>query len=273
MSCWRGISRWYPAQRGPCANRLRGFNTPMPSKVFISGALGFIGSVLADYYRGQGAEVRGVDVRADPVLGVVAGDIGEAGDGQQNAHGCDLVINTAAYVGFGGELDEVWRVNVLGTARMINAAAAAGAERFVQFSSVTTFGFEYPDGVDESYPVRLTGNPYPDSKIASEQVTLQAHVSGDIQATIVRPGDVYGPRSRGWTVLPVRMIKSGEMVLPDGGRGQIGPVYADNLVDGVMLAASSPDAVGEVFTIADGYAIEIGEFFGRYAQMLGKGRI
>jgi nucleoside-diphosphate-sugar epimerase len=242
----------------------------MPSKVFISGALGFIGSVLAERYRNEGAEVRGVDVRADPALGVVAGDIAEEGAWQEHASGCDLVVNTAAYVGFGGDLDPVWRVNVLGARRVIDAAARGGADRFVQFSSVTTFGFDYPDGVDESYPVRLTGNPYPDSKIASEQVTLQAHLAGDVQATIVRPGDVYGPRSRGWTLLPAKMIKSGQMVLPDGGRGQIGPVYVDNLVDGVTLAAASRDAVGEIFTIADGFAVDIGEFFGHYARMLGK---
>jgi nucleoside-diphosphate-sugar epimerase len=248
------------------------FNTRVPSKVFISGALGFIGSVLADRYRQEGAEVRGVDVRADAALGVVAGDVGSEGDWQDHARGCDLVINTAAYVGFGGELDEVWRVNVLGTRRMIDAAARGGAERFVQFSSVTTFGFDYPDGVDETYPVRLTGNPYPDSKIASEQVTLQAHVAGDVAATIIRPGDVYGPRSRGWTLLPVNMIKSGQMVLPAGGRGQIGPVYVDNLVDGVTLAAASEKAVGEIFTIADGIAVEIGDFFANYSRMLGKSR-
>src|SRR5689334_3893847 len=130
-----------------------GFNTRVPTKVFISGALGFIGSRLAERYRQNGAEVVGVDVRADPALGVVAGDISEPGEWQQHMRGCDLVINTAAYVGFGGDLDAVWAVNVLGTARMINAAAAAGTERFVHFSSVTTFGFDYPDGVDETYPV------------------------------------------------------------------------------------------------------------------------
>ena len=244
----------------------------MASKVFISGALGFIGSVLARRYREAGAEVRGVDVRADPAAGVVAGDIAAPGDWQRHADGCDLVVNTAAYVGFGGRLDEVWRINVLGTRRMLDAARDGGAERFVQFSSVTTFGFEYPDGVDESYPVRLTGNPYPDSKIASEQVTLQAHAAGEVATTIVRPGDVYGPRSRGWTVLPVQMIKTGQMVLPAGGTGQIGPVYVDDLVQGVTLAAASAAAAGEIFTIADGTAVEVGDFFGRYAQMLGKPR-
>lgn len=242
----------------------------MPSKVFISGALGFIGSRLADHYRERGCEVRGVDLRAEPELGVVAGDITEAGDWQAHASGCDLVVNTAAYVGFGGQLAAVWRANVLGTRRMIDAAVAGGAERFVQFSSVTVFGFEFPDGVDESHPVRLTGNPYPDSKIASEQVTLQAHVAGEVAATIVRPGDVYGPRSRGWTVLPVNMIRSGQMVLPAGGSGQIGPVYVDDLVAGVTLAADSDQAAGEIFTIADGSAVEVREFFGHYARMLGK---
>src|SRR3712207_4710895 len=152
----------------------------MPSKVFISGALGFIGSVLSQRYREQGVEVRGVDVRAEPSLGVVAGDITEPGDWQHHAQGCDVVINTAAYVGFGGERDAVWRVNTLGAHRVIEAAVRADAQRFVQFSSVTVFGFDYPDGVDESYPVRITGNPYPDAKIAAEQVTLQAHVAGQV---------------------------------------------------------------------------------------------
>lgn len=244
----------------------------MASKVFISGALGFIGSVLADRYRAEGAEVRGVDLRADTALGVVAGDIAEPGGWQELASGCDLVVNTAAYVGFGGRRDDVWRVNVLGTRRMIDAAARGGAGRFVQVSSVTTFGFDFPEGVDETWPVRPTGNPYPDSKIAAEQVTLQAHVGGEVAATIIRPGDVWGPRSRGWTVLPVTMIKSGQMVLPAGGHGQIGTVYVDNLVDGVQLAAASEKAVGEIFTIADGYAVEVGEFFNHYSRMLGKSR-
>jgi nucleoside-diphosphate-sugar epimerase len=244
----------------------------MPDRVFVSGALGFIGSVLAARYREQGAEVRGVDVRAEPELGVVAGDVAVEGAWQDHAAGCDLVIHTAAYVGFGGEPGPVWRANVLGTRRMLDAATRGGAKRFVHFSSVTAFGCDHPDGVDERWPVRLTGNPYPDTKIASEQVVLQAHAAGEIVATIVRPGDVYGPRSRGWTVLPVVMIKTGQLVLPAGGHGQINPVYVDNLVDGVMLAAASGDAAGEIFTISDGVAVEIGEFFAHYSRMLGRPR-
>src|SRR5207237_2850547 len=56
-----------------------------PRRVFITGALGFIGRVLAARYATGGAEVRGVDVRADPELGVVAGDVTEPGDWQAHA--------------------------------------------------------------------------------------------------------------------------------------------------------------------------------------------
>jgi nucleoside-diphosphate-sugar epimerase len=240
----------------------------MAAKVFISGASGFIGSVLAARYRSQETEVLGVDLRADPDHGVVAGDIAVEGDWQHHADGCDLVIHTAAVVGFAQDPADTWRTNVLGTRRMLDAAARGGAQRFVHFSSITVFGFEYPDGADERWPVRLTGDPYPDTKIASEEVVLAAHVAGDVPCTIVRPGDVYGPRSRGWTVLPVQMIKSGQMLLPAD--GEITPVYVENLVDGVMLAADSETAAGEIFTITDGRAVATREFFGRYASMLGK---
>ena len=85
------------------------------------------------------------------------------------------MIHTAATVSLRLERrDAMWRSNVLGTSNAIEAARRAGARRFVHFSSVTVFGLEFPDGVDEGYPVRNTFIPYPDSKIASEQVVLQA---------------------------------------------------------------------------------------------------
>jgi nucleoside-diphosphate-sugar epimerase len=51
-----------------------------PRRVFITGALGFIAQRLAHHYRERGAEVRGIDVRADPSQGVVAGDVSHPGD-------------------------------------------------------------------------------------------------------------------------------------------------------------------------------------------------
>jgi nucleoside-diphosphate-sugar epimerase len=240
-------------------------------RVFITGASGFIGRALYDRYAADGNSVTGCDLASDPARGIVAGDVSEPGPWQDAAAGCELMIHTAATVSFRLERpEEFWRANVLGTANAIAAAERAGVQRFVHFSSVTVFGMEFPDGVDERYPVHNTYVPYPDTKIASEQVVLQAHIDGRVPCTIVRPGDVYGPRSRVWAVIPAELIRARRFTLPGGGRGIHSPVYVDNLVDGVVLAAASPAAAGQVFTLSDGVGVPNREFFASYASLVGR---
>lgn len=244
-----------------------------PSRVFITGALGFIGRTLAARYRADGAEVVGVDRVADESQGVVAGDVSEPGAWQAHAAGADLVIHTAAVVSNAADADLSWRMNVLGTRRALDAARDAGAGRFVHFSSIRAFSdLDFPDGVDETWPVRTDGNPYVDTKVAAEQVALQAHAAGEVDVTVIRPGDVYGPGSRPWTILPVEAIKSRQFLLPAGGRGIFSPVYVDTLVDGVVLAAAHPDGAGQIFTLSDGIGVTCLEFFSHYTRMLGGGK-
>ncbi len=243
---------------------------PTPKKVFVTGASGFIGRKLADRYAGLGAEVVGVDLAADPVRGVVAGDISQPGDWQRAVAGCDLVIHTAAVVSYAVTLDAAWQANVVGTRNVLDAAARAKVRRLVHFSSVVVFpDLEVPGGMDERAPVSTDGRPYIDTKVAAEQVVLQAHAAGEVECVIVRPGDVYGPGSRPWVIKPVEAIKRRAFMLPAGGTGNFTPVYVDNLIDGVTLAAASPKAAGEVFTISDGTVVTCAEFFGNYFRMLG----
>lgn len=240
-------------------------------RVMITGAAGFIGRTLTDRLRAEGAEVVGLDMQTDKGAGIVAGDITEAGGWQSAAEGCDTVIHTAAAVTNTATGDFGWRVNVLGTKHVIDAAAQAGAERFVHLSSVRAFSdVDFPDGVTEDHPVRPDGSVYVDTKIASEQVALQAHAEGRVTTTVIRPGDVYGPGSRPWTVLIVEAIQKGQFLLPAMGRGVFSPAYVDNLIDGVLLATSKPEGAGQVFTISDGLGVTTKEFFGHYFRMLGR---
>ena len=242
-----------------------------PRRVFITGARGFIGRTLADRLRAAGSEVCGVDRVADPVAGVIAGDVRAAGAWQQAMSGCDVVIHTAAVVSNAASLADSWQLNVMGTRHALDGAARAGVERFVHFSSVRAFSdLDYPDGVDEHHPVRTDGNPYVDTKVAGEQVVLQAHAAGELPCTIIRPGDVYGPGSRPWTILPVEAIKANQFVLPAMGQGVFSPVYVENLVDGVMLAIKASAASGQVFILSDGIGVSCREFFAHYYRMLGK---
>ncbi|HEY7151450.1 MAG TPA: NAD-dependent epimerase/dehydratase family protein [Solirubrobacterales bacterium] len=241
-----------------------------PKRVFITGALGLIGRRLAERYREEGAEVSGVDVRAEPELGVVAGDLTARGEWERAAEGAELVIHTAARLGMEIDPDGFWRVNVVGTRNALDAAARAGARRFVQLSSIVAFGFDVPREVDERHPVRPNGVPYVDTKVASEQVVLQTHGAQELGCTIIRPGDVYGPGSHFWTLTPVRELARRRLLLPAMGRGMVSPVYVDDLVEGIMLAATEERGVGEVFTLSGGHDVSAKEFFGHYARMLGR---
>lgn len=240
----------------------------MPKIVFITGASGFIGQALGIRLRELGTEVRGVDLKPDEANGVVAGDTLDPRTWASALDGVQAVIHTAAIVSNAATLDEAWKVNVLGTRRVLDASIAAGVSRFVHVSSVMAYGFDFPDHVDETYPARLSGHSYPDTRVNSEAVVMTAHGAGEIDCTVIRPGDVYGPGSV-WVREPLKMIKSRQMVLPDGGQGIFTPIYIDNLVDGILLTLSAAAAVGQVFTLTDGYGITCAEYFGRLAELAG----
>ena len=245
----------------------------MYSKVFITGANGFIGRALARRYRELGSTVCGIDLRADPAWGVAAADMLEPASWRSMLPGCDLLIHTAALVSNTASMDQAWHVNVLGTRGVVAAAADAGVRRVVHLSSVAAFGFEHRVEVDETTPLRTINHPYVDTKISSEHTVLMAHGSGTIEATIIRPGDVYGPGSRPWVVLPLAMIRGGRFLLPAHGEGLFSPVYIDDLVSGIVLAADSPAGAGQVFILTGTEQPTCNTYFGHIARMAGKKRL
>lgn len=246
-------------------------NTTRYQKIFITGALGFVGRALAERYRALSSQTCGLDVRADSALNIVAGDVSKPEDWQSAMDGCDLVIHTAAIVTNNVAREEAWRVNVLGTRRVLDAAIRAGAKRFVHISSLAAMRFNVEDRADESAPVMPTGNPYVDTKIASEHVVLAAHAKGEMICTIIRPADIYGPGSRPWTLIPVQMIQKGLFLLPAHGQGIFRAIYIDDLVNGIMLAAEKDEGAGQIFILGGEETITCETFFGHYYRMLGQG--
>lgn len=243
----------------------------VPRSVFITGASGFIGRALAARYKALGAQVRGMDLIADPANDIVAGDLTRPQGWAGHAAGCELFINTAAVVSLAASWKLYRDVSVQGVRNCLDVAIAGGAKRFVQFSSIAALGWDYKGEADERSDV-VIGNHYRYgvAKGASEHVVLAAHAAGEIDCTIVRPGDVYGPGSRAWLSEPMKMAKAGALILPNGGKGIFTPVYIDDLLDGVMLAAGLPQAIGQIFHISASHAVSCKTFFSSHWRWAGR---
>lgn len=245
----------------------------MPKKVFITGANGFIARSLAIKYRELDADVCGIDFVANPEWGVVVGDLLDPESWKATLVGADLVIHCAALVSNTVSMDDAWRVNVYGTKLVLDAAAVAGVKRFVHLSSTGVYGFNYVDQLDEETPLRPINHPYVDTKIAAEHLVLATHLRGEIDCTIVRPSDIYGPGSKPWVVLPLEMLKAGKFLLPANGRGIFSPLYIDDLVDGIILAAGDEEAKGQILNLCGDEMLTCIEFFSYHAGWAGQERV
>ncbi len=247
-----------------------GGTAPHPAgPVLVTGANGFIGRALSAHLAGLGIEVRGVDLTGDRTTGVHPGSTTEPGPWAHLLDGVDTVVHTAAIVSNVVPLARMRAVNVEGTGGVLAAARSAGVRRFVHLSSIVVHGFDLPPWVDESRPMRPNGDAYVDTKVASERLVLATAVTEDIEVVVLRPGDVYGPGSRPWVVLPLTYLRARQAVLPAGGRGILSHVHIDNLVDGITRAITTPAAAGGVFHLTDGRATSCAEYFGRLGAMVG----
>src|SRR3954471_2377462 len=246
------------------------------SRIVVTGGGGFLGNafVVALRRRFPDAEIVPLDVRPGP--GVRVADILDRAALDALLPGTDLLVHTAAVVEESGAVDVMWRVNVGGTSAVLDAAEASGVAAVLHLSSIVVHGPTFPDGVDETGPVRMSGNPYTDTKVAAEHQALLAAARG-LPVAIVRPGDVYGPGSSPWTMRPIAPLMAGSFRLIDGGRGVLSPVFVDDLVDGALslldpeadVPRLRPAARGQVFHVTGGSGVPAAEFFGHYARMTG----
>ncbi len=240
-------------------------------KIFITGANGFIGRKLAQKFIQCGAQVCGMDMVADTSRNIVKGDLASPEKWRGVLAGCDLVIHTAAVVSNALNYEQTWKVNVLGTKTILDEAIACGSvKRFIHLSSVAACGFEATSTIDEMMPLKTQNHPYRDTKITSEHLVMNYQSSGQIDCTIIRPADVYGPGSRPWIITPIEELKKGKFIIPSG---MFGPIYIDDLVDGIVLSAEKKAGIGQIFILSGGVEVTNQEFFCHLAHMLGKNKV
>lgn len=209
-------------------------------KAFVTGATGFVGSHVARYLAGQGAELRllvrptSLTANLEGIVGErVMGDLRDPGSLRRAMSGCGVVFHVAAdYRLWTRDPGEMYRSNVEGTRNIIQLAQQTGVRRVIYTSSVATMGFTGNGGLaDESSPVALSDmiGHYKRSKFQAEQVALQAG-RGGAGVVVVNPTTPVGERD-------IRPTPTGRIIVDFLKRKF--PAYVDtglNLVDVAEVA-------------------------------------
>lgn len=251
-------------------------------QVLVTGANGFIGSVLCRELEAGGYPVRAAVRRPDAVSaedGAVeylpVGPLEHAVDWKPLLEGVDTIIHLAGVAHYLGPHDEAMsahfhRINVEATRALAAQAAAAGVRRFIYLSSIKVNG-EVTE--DRSFQVDDPPRPegiYGESKLRAEQALQAICEEQKMEWVIIRPTLVYGPNARGNLQRLMGLISAG-LPLPfgaiDNRRSMIG---ISNLCDLIRTCITHPKAPGHVFLAADGEDISTPELVRRLAGVLGR---
>lgn len=234
------------------------------SRIFVTGANGFVGSHLIEHLLRRGDEVIGLiragsDVRSlAPMvaahgerLQLVVGDLRDRGSLEFAFHAVDFVYHLGAVL-MATSTQAFRETNVAGTRNLLDAIGARGPgtlRRFLFVSAQAAAG-PSPDGrpIDESQPLRPV-SVYGTSKADAEAIVRQ--FSDRIPVTIVRPVAVYGERERDISGGTFPMVKAGLAPRLGLASKTASLVYVGDLVAGLVAAAESPQSLGKTYFLGD----------------------
>lgn len=252
--------------------------------VLVTGARGFVGRPVVEALIAAGYHVIGA-VRTQAQAGkasegyreVAAGELGSDTDWREAVAGAAVVVHLAARVHqmqdrAADPLAEFRRVNVEGTRRLAEQAAAAGVTRFIFVSSIKVNG----EGTAVGQAYRETdapapADPYGISKLEAEVALRQVGARTGLEVVILRPPLMVGRGVKGNLASLAGAIRKGRP-LPFGAITENRRSLLDvrNLADAIVRCAVHPGAAGEVFLVSDGVPVSTAELARRVGKAAGR---
>ena len=216
----------------------------MPDRVLVTGATGFVGSHIAQAFVEAGYEVR-VGARASSnerwISSLDTERVPLDLDGNPEylsraVQNVDVVVH-AAGITRARQPQDYYLVNAGGTRSVATVALRAGVRRLVLISSLAARG---PDGRE-----------HPESDYGRSKLEAESHLrvlSGRMEAVVLRPAAVYGPRDT--DLLPLfRMARAGWLTVPSSA-ALLQPVYVQDAARATLAAAREPVGFGP-FPVAE----------------------
>jgi dihydroflavonol-4-reductase len=243
----------------------------MVERVAITGAAGFLGAHLVDGFERRKVNVlplvRTLDARSTrwrcaSTLEATLGD-------PTALDGCDVLVHAAAVRHRHGVSPADYQASNVALVGSLLRAAAGRVRRVVLVSSVGVYGFPKVLPVTEEHPYSPV-TTYSQTKVEAERLASSVAPELGVELCIVRPTIVYGPSdTNGMLDKMVRMIRAGSYRIVGSGENALHHTHVDDIVEGILLAASHPAAAGEHFILCGPETITLSRLSVMVARAVG----
>lgn len=227
-------------------------------RTLITGASGLLGGHLITALQERNHEIHALalvneDTTRLEARGVTIhrGDIRQPETLTPAMEGVDLVFHLAGLMGFWVPIEEYRAVNVTGAENVCRAAMKAGAQRIVHISSWTVYGMNIGRPAEEDFPLQPFQEPYAITKTEGDVLVQKLIAEEGLPAVILRPGTFFGPGDRLHFGRMADRVRKGTGIVVGRGDNALPFCYVTDVVQGLMLAAEHPDAVGKAFNITN----------------------
>jgi UDP-glucose 4-epimerase len=263
----------------------------LPKTIGVTGAAGFVGANLVERLLDEGCTVVGVDDFSMSSAANLAGIEQRDGfvcheyDCRDEARlltdfaDCEAIVHLAAMKipRYGGALRTL-AVNTEGAHVAFDVAMKTGA-RVILASTSDVYGNAEPPFREDGDIVLGTPTSirwsYATSKLYDEHVALRLFEERDLQVSILRLFNAYGPRNHpSWWGGPLavfleNLMDGQPMQLHGDGRQVRSFTFVRDTVDGFVRALATPESAGEIINVANDEPIAICDLAERVQAAMG----